>query len=276
MPLYLRLIGCAAVLQMLIMAHMSLAQPPPDESMLSGPAVPESAARTLVTLDARGQFVHLERRPEETALALINVNEVRLEAAYQAIDEYRASFQTLLLDELDLVRQSTDAVEAGNADAARTITRTMYDRFEPEHTRAPLLAKLSEILSPEELAEVTRLVEEYWSAWLDWELRNARDRSETRRLAVQDRLAFEMFQRELRQAYDRTLRPFRERLQRIFEAVDPTPEQREAIRTIVIEYIRTTRLQPTPEQRRNVARQIYDVLDEDDRVILFEQLLAPL
>jgi hypothetical protein len=256
---------------------MSPAQTPPaDEHMLSGPQVPDSAARTLVALDAGGQFVRLERRPEEAALALVNVDEARLDAAYKAVDAYRDSFQTLLIDEIDLLRQTTDAIEAGNADAARDAARAMYDRFDPEHTRSPLFKSLQTVLSPEEFTEVMRLVDEYWKAWIDWELRNARDRSEARRLAVQDRLAFEIFQRDLRQAYERTLRPYRDRMRRMYEIVEPTQEQREAIRAIVIEYIRETRLNPTPEQRREAARRIYQILDEEDRVKLFETILAPL
>jgi hypothetical protein len=65
-------------------------------------------------------------------------------------------------------------------------------------------------------------------------------------------------------------------MRRMYEIVEPTKEQREAIRAIVIEYIRETRLNPTPEQRREAARRIYQILDEEDRVKLFETIFAPL
>ncbi len=44
----------------------------------------------------------------------------------------------------------------------------------------------------------------------------------------------------------------------------------------MINYIRESRLRPTPEQRQAAAARIYDLLDETQRLKLFEQALGQL
>jgi hypothetical protein len=93
---------------------------------------------------------------------------------------------------------------------------------------------------------------------------------------VQNRLAFDLFQQEFRQAYERTLRPLRTKFDVLVQSVEPTDEQKQAIRAILHEYIRAGRLDPTPELQQEAARRIYQVLDEGRRQRLFEVAFARL
>jgi hypothetical protein len=249
--------------------------PASTEPMLSGPTVPQVVTRTLVRVDFRGQFQRIEGRPEEAALALLPIEPDRHERALGAAAARNQALESLLLDNLDLVRETTDAILSRDVDKAQRLSKEMYARFEPEHPRDPLLASMSEQLTDEQSGELRRILDEYWTAWIDWELRNSKDKSDAARAKVQDRLTFALFQDDLRQAYERTIRPYRERLERITQVADPTPEQREAIRGIVIDYIRETRLKPTPEQRSETAKRIYLALDEDRRIKLFQQAVLP-
>jgi hypothetical protein len=253
--------------------------PPPREPLLGGPTVPDEVMRSLIEVDGMGRFVRLQIRPEEAALGRALVDPDRRERAREATETRKQALGMLLVDNIDRVRDATDAIAAGENDTVTAIYREMFDRFEAEHRRAPLLPVYAEVLAPEELAEVTRLVDEYWEAWLAWELRNVSDRpaamdnSDEAQAAMEQRLSFQLFREELAQAYSWTLRPFRYKLEALYEATEATPEQRKALRAVIIDYVRTTRLKPTPEQRRETADAIYSILDETQRRKLFTHML---
>jgi hypothetical protein len=91
--------------------------------------------------------------------------------------------------------------------------------------------------------------------------------------AAELRLVTQVFQEEVRDAYEISLRRYRDALEAIYAAVDPTPEQREAIRSIVIEHVKHTRLEATPTRRRAAMREVYDMLDDERKARLLDYLL---
>lgn len=236
-----------------------------DDPMLRGPEVPDEVMHTIVRHDAMGRFVRVEGRPEEAALGQLQLDPVRRDQARQVILDRAAALSRLLIERIDLVKDATDAALNRDNARAQALARSLYDIFEPGHEHAPLLAPLEKVLSAEEHARLGRMVDEYWSAWIAWEQRNSRQKDDQ---AVRQRLAFGLFQEEVRQAYERTLRPWRDRIDRIYTAVDATPEQKQAIRDAVIDFIRASGLRPSAEQRQDLARRIYEALDEDRRVRL--------
>lgn len=238
--------------------------------LLRGPDVPENVSRTLVRTDAQGRFQRVEGRPEEAAINVLTIDPETREQARQAAAARRESMRVFLLDNLDLVIESTDAQEAGNQDKVRELMRQMRERFDSEKRRDPALEPIAAVLGAGQREELTGLVDEYWQALADWELRNAKDKSEEARRRVQDRVSFELFQQEIRQAYERTLRPVRNKFEAIVKAVEPTDEQKLAIRAILHDYIRAGRLDPTLEQQQEAARRIYQALDDERRQKLFE------
>lgn len=262
-----------ALVACLLTGGLPGAQPPPDEP-LRGPAVSERVARTLVRFNARGEFLRVEGRPDEAALAVLPIDASRRERAQAAVTERGTALGVLLVDHIDLVKEATDAIQAGDRDRAQALSREMYALYVPDGARDPVAAVLKGVLSGEEYAELTRLVDEYWKAWIDWELRSARDRTDAARTRAQEQLAYGLFQEELRLAYERTLRPYQERIETIARAVEPTPEQRAEIRLIIIDYIRQGRLRPTPELRREILRRIYLALDEDRRTKFFDLVVT--
>ena len=70
------------------------------------------------------------------------------------------------------------------------------------------------------------------------------------RQQVESQLSLQYFQQEIRVGYEATLRRYRNAMEGIYNAVDPTEEQRAAMREILVDHIRTTQLAATPEQRR--------------------------
>lgn len=255
-----------ALLAVLLIAATAAAQ---DADPLRGPDVATNDTNTLVDRSMTGGFQRIEGRPESAALVLLELDPDTRERANAVIQERDLSITFMLVDELDAVREITDHITAGDADAARQRLVELWTEFEPDAPHTPLLEPLDHVLDGEQHAELTRIVNEYWSAWIDSQRpRDADDEQQIRR-----RLAFQLFQEEVRRAYDASLRSYRDALDALYNALDPTPEQREAIRTIVIDHIKETRLQPTPQQRRDAWHDIYELLDDERRKKFFDYLL---
>lgn len=253
------------------------AQPPspPDSAppVLSGPRVKPDTSTTLVHTDMQGRFVKVEGRPEAAALAQLTIDPERLGRARGVIDARDDALRKHLVDSIDLIKETSDATKAGDKATLQRLGRELCDRFDPEQARDPLLAPLCAVLAPEEAAALTKLVDDYWRAWLDAEQRSNPGQ---RREAIQSRLRYELFQAEIAPVFQYTLRPFQQKLDRIYEAVDPTPEQRAAIRAAVITYIREGKLKPSESQREQLVRTIYDSLDEDRRIKLMMAAITAL
>jgi hypothetical protein len=240
----------------------------PASSPLSGPRVADETVRTLVSRDMQGRFQPVEGRPEAAALARIPIDPVRREAARRVLEDRASALRAHLVEHIDMLRAWTDASLAGEEEEVRRIQIELYQMFEPEGDRGVLHAPLTEVLSPAEFVELERVLDEYWDAWMAAE---AGDRMMDGAVPenLEQRLAYRLYQQELGYAYESTLRPVQQRLERIYAAVEPTPDQREAIRAAVIGLIRAGGLSPTEAQRDEAARAIYDALDEDRRFRLF-------
>lgn len=271
-PLALALVGLTLAISPA--AAQEPEKPPPPA--LGGPTVPRQIARTIVRRDAKGNFLRVEGRPEEAALIALDLDEATREKARDVVLARSMAIGGLLVDNIDLVRERGDDLEAGRRDHASEILRQLYQKAEPQGRRSPLLDDLRPVLSPEQHAELTRIVDDYWTTLIDWELRRAKDKSEKPRLDTERRLALGLFADEVRRAYEGTLQPYRQRMDEIFRIVDPTPEQRATIRTLIIEHIRESRLKPTAEQRKRLLGDIYRSLDAERQAKLFDLVVGQL
>jgi len=244
-----------------------------QDDLLRGPTVPDDLVQTLVNIDMAGKFIPLQVRPEEAALGLVLIDQEHREGAHEVAQARRLAIGMLLVDNIDVVKEASDAIRAGEKDKAQAVYRQLHDQFNPDHVRDPLLDAWKDVLSEQEVRQIQQLVDEYWDACIKWELRNAHDPSDTARKKTQRRLSFQLFRREIGEAYNWSLRPIQQRLESIYQATEPTEEQRSAIRDVMIDYIRESLLRPTPEQRQTAAARIYDLLNEKQRLKLFEQAL---
>lgn len=247
------------------------------DAPLRGPRVPDREVRTLVRYTMEGGFQRIEGRPEVAAVALLDLDAPTRERAAAVGTDRGIALGLALVDHIDTVKEITDAIGAGERERATELLRGVWRELDGEPpARDPLLKPLGEVLTPEQHAEVTRLVEEYWGAWMRSEAGGRAPVTPEERAALEDRLAFTLFSEEIREAYERTLQPYRQRLEALYAALEPTDEQRQAIRTVFIDFIRRTRLAPTPQDRRAAVREIYDLLDEDRRGKLFDLVVRQL
>lgn len=244
-----------------------------DSQALRGPTVTEEVSQTLVRYDFRGDLVVVDGRPEEAAVALLVLESGQADDLREFFTRRQAALGMHLVDEIERLRDAGDSAREGDNETAQRIYREMWRKFDPEQSTMPALPDLAHVLSDEQHETVTRLLSDYWNAWVDFELRDQMNATHDVRLQTERRLAFGVFQREIAQAYNWSLRPYREKLDRIYEYADPTEEQRTDIRAVIIDFVRETRLDPTEEQRAETAREIYEILTEEQRERMFHAVI---
>ncbi len=202
-----------------------------ERDLLRGPTVPDNVMQTLVNIDMGGNFLPLQGRPEEAALELVFIDPEHQVGAHEVAEARRIATGMLLVDNIDVVKEASDAIRAGEKAKAQAVYRQLHDQFNPNHVRDPLLEAWKDVLSQQEVQQIQQIVDEYWDACIEWELRNARDPSATARKNTQRRLSFQLFQREIGEAYNWSLRPIQQRIESIYQATEPTEEQRAASTT---------------------------------------------
>lgn len=249
-----------------------------ETDILRGPKVPEASHRTIVHEGMQSGFQRVEGRPEAAAVMLLDIKPERMREIEVVLREHDMQVAMLLVDRIDDVRVISDAVLSGDREQAQKLMKELWRVYDPQRRRSPLLTDLEPLLSHEEQAEVKRLVDEYWDAWIRSAMPAAAgdmDNGEREKLhdRVEQKLAFQLFQEEVQRGYELTLRRYKQVLDGIYGAVEPTDTQREAIRSVVLKHIKETRLEPTQAQRREAYLAIYDLLDEGRREKLFDYLL---
>lgn len=243
-----------------------------QDDLLKGPSIGDSPTITRYTMS--GEFEQIAGRPEIAAFAVIAKDTGLMDRAIEIELERTVSLSMLLVDQIDLMKESTDAMTAGDNSKSNQIQGRLHEMFDPKKRHDPLTPELMRLLNKNQQAQYKRVLESYWDAWIDASLGERMNQQEPKvRERTRARLTRNLFFRELRDAYDISLRQYRESIERIYSVVNPTDEQREKMRDILITYIKQTRLEPTSQQRRAATIQMYEVLDEERRTAFFEYLL---
>jgi len=243
-----------------------------QDDLLKGPEVKEIGSIVRHTMS--GRFEQIEGRPEMAAFGAVTDDSALMNRAIEIELERTVAMSMLLIDQIDLMKESTDAVTVGDNKKANEIQGRLHGMFDPEKRFDPLTPGLVGLLDEEQQAEYERVLGEYWEAWIDGSLGERMDREKAGvRKRTQARLTTRLFNRELREAYDISLKQYRDAMEAIYVAVEPSDEQREAMREILIAYIKETRLDPSSEQRRAAMVRMYEVLDQERQQKLFGYLL---
>jgi hypothetical protein len=221
-----------------------------------------------------GRFRRIEGRPEVAALAMLVLEPDVRDAAHAVVEKRLTAIREHVIDEIDLLRESSDATRAGDRARAEELQRELFRRFPHAAQRAPLVEPLASVLPVEAHAELVRMVDEYWSAWIASEAEGRPDQPGKAAKSVEDRLAFQLFQGELVTVYNAILRPLQQKLDRIYEIAEVSDAQRESIRSAVIGFVKTSRLHADDEASMALARAILDVLDEEQRTRVLAAALS--
>ncbi len=267
---------CTLIAAIAMQAHAQPDTKPDTQSnldranILKGPTVSIETQHTLGSTTMSGHFTPVEGRPELAAFSLITNDPNHLAAARELDNKRTFDLATYLVDEIDTVREITDAITSGDAPTAKLLLAQLRQRFEPTLPRNPLAPELETMLTNEQRVEFHRILDDYW-------LRLAASHSKTMSLApdsdeyktIENRLNHELFEQDIQLAYESSLKRYRDTTDAIYTAVQPTDDQQAQIRNLIIEHIKDTRLKATIEQRQALMLKIYTLLDDDRRELLF-------
>jgi len=258
----------------LLLAISPLAHAQPADT-LRGPRVERDQLDTIVITDMSGNFTPVEGRPELVAFARVCDDPDDLARAREMGTARVFDLAELLVDEIDTVRTITDAIAEGNTTYAQTLLAQLRLRHDPDMLRDPLRAELEPMLEAHQRDRFDRILDEYWDAWIaantpeSEQDMQGRPRTQVVHQRIENRLNNQLFQQDIARAYEYSLRRYQGAMTAIYDAIEPTPEQRAWIRNRVIQHIKDTRLNPTLEQREALMLEIYDMLDEDRQTKLF-------
>ncbi len=241
-----------------------------QSDLLKGPAIPTQTQNTIGSTDMNGYFTPVEGRPELAAFALVTNDPEKLASARDLDHKRIFDLAAYLVDEIDTVREITDALDTGNETQAQLLLAQLRLRYDPSLSRDPLLPELEKMLDADQRAELTRILDDYWLRWAQSQTNTMRmepDSSAYKK--TEHQLNNQLFQEDIRQAYDASLKRYRDTIDAIVTAIQPTEDQQAQIRELIINHIKETKLKATNAQRQALMLDIYHLLDEDRQEQLF-------
>jgi hypothetical protein len=245
-----------------------------QQDLLKGPQIDPEKNRSITHHTMTGKLEIIDGRPEMAAFSAVAQDSGLIEKSIEIELERTVRLSMSLIDELDLLREATDAMLDGDKETAQEIYGKIYDVFDPEKLHDPLSEDLMNLLDEKQRASYRRVLEEYWDAWIDAVLRDRMDsQSEKVRTRARTRLTRQLFMSEMKSAYDISLKRYQQAMDAIYSAVEPTDEQRAQIREMVLTHIKSTRLEATIDQRRGVMIDIFRMLDEERQEKLYGYIL---
>ncbi len=257
---------------LILVASFTLAQP---TDTLRGPDINQQELESIGTTDMSGNFIPVEGRPELAAFMLVCDDPDERTRARELTTARVFDLAEILVDEIDTVRAITDAIANNNTTLARTLGAQLRLRHDPNMQRDPLRPQLEDMLSEPQRQRLERILDDYWRRWVsantpeDQRNMQGLPRSEAVYKQIENQLNTQLYQQDIARAYEYSLRRYHDAMQAMYEAIEPTDDQRAWIRNRVIEHIKQTRLQPTLEQREALLLEIYHHLDEDRQSKLF-------
>jgi hypothetical protein len=242
-----------------------------DMSMMSGPKVNDIASRTLVRTDMQNRFQRLDVRPEEAALNLLAMDPDRKELARAKVLDRADALRAHLAKNIELVKEFADPSITSDNAKTQQLAKDLFASFDADKSRDPLVPALATVLTQQEQTQLQRLIDEYWEAWIASEQKAS---PKTPRETIIERLIARTFAAEVSKMYDSALRPAKQKLDSIITTVGATDEQKSALRLAFVDYIRTAQLRPTDDHKAQLARAIYTILTEAQRVKLVQSTLT--
>lgn len=237
------------------------AAPPAGADALRGPSVrSEPAVQTIVERDAAGRVKRLDSSPEEAAIARLTLDDATRANVDHLVHEREAAMDKAVRENLDLLMELHAAASGGDKRGAITILWTLIQRAPVVGQGALFRASLMEALPAQQREQAQGMVNAYRDAVRqELEAEASRDGAPSlRELAGKERA--DALGRELHRATYRIIDFGRARLEETIALVGATPEQEARIRAIATEWGQRTKLNPTPEDERELRREIAAVL----------------
>lgn len=271
---------------------------PATPDPLSGPAVEdENAGATIVERTFDGNLKRLDIRPEEAALAKLNLTPEERTAADAVLSERAKTLDIIVRDHIDLLVRQQAARAGGNNDEIAKVNKEFREAMRPLASRGGLGAELAATLEEPNARRYNRMVREYYAALLSQvrkEMpegdpvpdgmmdggvmrddlaapRTAKTKPEPRRAEAAKQL-LEVFGQEVRRSYDRIAAEGQSRLDDVVKRLGLDSEQEAKVRAIATEFAQKSLLNPTPAQRAEVFRKVLAELTPEQRAKALDML----
>ncbi len=246
------------------------AQDQDQKLTLKGPTVSTQTQNSIGSTDMSGRFTPVESRPELAAFMLVTNDQNNLAAARDLDYKRTLALTIFLVDEIDTVRAITDAIAQGNSTQAQILLATLRKRFEPTLPRDPFIKQLDTMLDATQRTEFHRILDEYWHNWIQAQRPETTIKPNSRAAKkIENTLNHKLFEQDIQLAYDISLKRYRDTIDAIATATQPTADQQAQIRTLIIDHIKATRLKATIGQREELMLEIYTLFDEPRKRKLF-------
>ncbi len=288
-------------------AILAQATPPATDAprdILRGPTVNDTPPRpTLVRHAFDGALIRIEARPEEAALDLLGLAPEEREAARAVLTDRAAQVDQLVLDNVLLLVNLANAVQARDNAAIAREAREARRAFAPLNEGDPLIDRVASTLTPAHASAYREIVNEYTNALsddLDRERKQReatgmgapdadnpndnnrpsrrarfRERMQNSDRARQARLDTTLILEEARRSYDRITALRLEQSQELLEVIDPTPEQRAQINDRLMQFAIDNEHNPSPEARATFAADLLRSLTPEQRRRVVEHYRKP-
>lgn len=235
---------------------------------LAGPKVQApSSSPSLIQRDFSGTtLTRLDTLPEEAATRLLTLTPPEQTAVDQILTERAAIFDKAVGDNYELVLRLQGFREARLPERL-ALLRDWNTALRELKAHGKLIDELAAALSRENAAQFRRLVAEYREAMIAQTMKGSDTMGEkpvSRQQAQSREYLIELGQ-EIKRAFDRRIAEGKGNIEHLVKTVDATPQQREKIENLSLEYAQKTLGKPTSQQKASLIRSIFEVLTPEQR-----------
>lgn len=249
------------VIMALLLTSPALAQE------LAGPKVESaSTAPTLIQRDFAGTITRLDTLPEEAATKLLTLTPQEQATIDMILAERAAIFDKAVGENYELVLRLQGFREAKLPERLAML-RDWNAALRELKAHGKLVDELAAGLSKENATQFRRLVSEYREAMIAQTMKGneATGEKPLARQQAQSREYLIELGQEIKRAFERRIAEGKSNIEQLVKAIDATPEQREKIESLSLDYAQKALGKPTKQQEAAFIRSLFEVLTPEQR-----------
>lgn len=245
------------------LAFPAFAQPGESPGTLAGPKVKARVETTsLVERDMGGRLKRLDIPAEEAALALLKLDPASKKKVDAVLSQRASILDEIVRENIELIGQIAGASQAGDRVKVVELVREIAPKFQPLSARGRLIDELKSALPEKQAAELERLVKEYQEAlWQDAQAESKAEGKAIRPAEFAGRERLAAIGQEIKRSYDRQFASKQQRFEKLLGELALPPEKETKVRNLVTDHAQKYRLNPTPQQNRELFFRIMGALN---------------
>jgi DNA-binding MarR family transcriptional regulator len=243
---------------------------------LAGPKVESAAAApSLIQRDFAGTITRLDTLPEEAATKLLTLTPQEQAAIDLILAERAAIFDKAVGENYELVLRLQGFREAKLPERLAML-REWNAALRELKAHGKLIDELAAGLSKDNAAQFRRLVTDYREGIIAQTMKgnDATGEKPMARQQAQSREHLIELGQEIKRAFDRRIAEGKSNIEQLVKTIDATPEQREKLESISLDYAQKALGKPTKQQKAALIRSIFEVLTPEQRRTVVAEYLG--